>query len=192
MAVPDELDERELGLVLAGRRRAFSGELVVGGHLVPEQREAVNRAATLIDLAQGAAPAPRTVEEQVRERARLASFSRRERRAFDGSGHRPGRGPDRQRPRRTGRPGPRSEQAVADAALGIAGGVTVIVLSGLPPRKTRLGRTLADALAAELARRGVTVILLAGSSRAGGSRSHRPARSSGADDAGKSRVEVEP
>ncbi len=46
MAVPDELDDRELGLVLAGRRRAFSGELVVGGHLVPEQREAVNREAT--------------------------------------------------------------------------------------------------------------------------------------------------
>ena len=83
MAVPDELDERELGLVLAGRRRAFSGELVVGGHLVPEQREAVNREATYIDLAHGAAAAPGAVEEQVRARARLASFSRRQRRAFE-------------------------------------------------------------------------------------------------------------
>jgi hypothetical protein len=157
---------------------------------VPEQREAVNRAATHIDLAQGTVPARGSVEEEVRERAHLASFSRRERRAFtaratslieDLTANLPV-GPDGHGA---------LEQPVADAALGIAGGVTVIVLSGLPPQEDPARRTPADAFAAELARRGVTVILLQVESRP-----RQPVSPAGtelrADDAGKSRVEVEP
>jgi RND superfamily putative drug exporter len=188
MAVPDELDERELGLVLAGRRRAFSGELVVGGHLVPEQREAVNREATYIDLAHGAA-APGALEEQVRERARLASFSRRHRRTFEARAT--GLVEDLTtsvpvEPHDEGR----LRQAVADAAMGIAGGVTVIVLSGLPTQDESVGRTWADSLAVELVSRGMTVILLQGEP---GRR--QPVSPAGpelrGDDAGTSKVEVE-
>ena len=106
MAVPDELDERELGLVLAGRRRAFSGELVVGGHLVPEQREAVNREATYIDLAHGAASPPGALEEQVRDAGTSRELLATPSTCVRGQGHRPGRGPDHQRPRRAARRGP--------------------------------------------------------------------------------------
>ena len=61
LAVADD-DERDLAQVLAGRRRPFSGELVVDGLLLPEQREAVNRRTTLVELDRRAAarPASRT------------------------------------------------------------------------------------------------------------------------------------
>ena len=74
--------------------------------------------------------------------------------------------------------------------MGIAGGVTVIVLSGLRRRTSRIGRTWADSLAAELASRGMTVILLQGEPSR-----RQPVSPAGtelrAEDTGKSRVEVE-
>ena len=48
--VPDGVDERALGHVLVGRARHVGGELVVAGRLLPEQREEVNRLATLVEL----------------------------------------------------------------------------------------------------------------------------------------------
>ena len=51
VTVPEGIDERWLAQVLTGRARPVSGELVVGGLLLPEQRERVNRTATVIDLA---------------------------------------------------------------------------------------------------------------------------------------------
>jgi len=149
----------------------------------------VNREATYIDLAHGAAVAPGALQAQVRERARLASLSRRHRRAFEA--------------RATGlvedlvtsvpvepHDEARLRQAVADAAMGIAGGVTVIVLSGLPTQDESVGRTWADSLAVELVSRGMTVILLQGEPSR-----RQPASPAGpelrAEDTGKSKVEVE-
>ena len=48
LTVPEGVSVHDLGHVLVGRQRAHSGELVVEGRLLPEQREAVNRMATLI------------------------------------------------------------------------------------------------------------------------------------------------
>ena len=70
----------DLALVLSGRARPHGGKIVVDGLLLPEQREAVNRVATMVDL--GGTRLRDTVADTVRERARLLSFSPRERRAY--------------------------------------------------------------------------------------------------------------
>src|SRR5207244_1411067 len=54
---------RDLGSVLAGRARPATGHLVVGGLLLPEQREAVNQVATMVDLA--ARPTANDVQSSV-------------------------------------------------------------------------------------------------------------------------------
>src|SRR4051794_33378439 len=71
--------DRALGCVLAGRSRPASGRLLVAGLLLPEQREAVNQVATMVDLA---APPPVDAERLVAARARLVSFSPRQRQAY--------------------------------------------------------------------------------------------------------------
>ena len=79
VAVPDGMDERSLGHVLAGRARHRGGELVVGGRLLPEQREEVNRLATLVELGRDQRDADE-VHRHLHATARVASPLRRTRR----------------------------------------------------------------------------------------------------------------
>ena len=147
-------DGRELGLVLSGRERPFGGRLVVCGLLLPEQREAVNRTATLIDLAAPAAGGG--ADEMVRTRARLLSFSPRERRRYAEHAS------DLVSQLEVAvRPGAALQRAVVEAALALASSAEVAVLVGLgdldPPVRAQ-----AEQLAGELADRGVAVLLVVG------------------------------
>ena len=138
-------DARALGFVLAGRERPFGGHLVVAGLLLPEQREAVNQVATLIDLA---APNPsHDVESAVWSRARLESFSRGERRRYAERAL-------RQITRLQEALGPEDalQGAVVESALAIASNAKVAVLVGLeelsaPGRAERARRRVAPAMA---------------------------------------------
>jgi RND superfamily putative drug exporter len=170
LTVPGGVSMRDLGHVLVGRQRAHSGELVVDGRLLPEQREAVNRIATLISLDQDVPLGP--VEDEVLARAHVAALTRHRRRAFvektlttmheleralsDG----PGGG--------TGDDAAAIRAAILEAASAIAGGAAVIVLT--PPEQLAgvRDRELAESLAAELARRGQTVVLLGEADQTGG------------------------
>ncbi len=147
-------DGRALGLVLAGRERPFGGRLVVNGLLLPEQREAVNRVATLIDLATPATGD--SADQMVLARARLMSFSARERRRYAE------RAADLvgQLEAAVG-PGVALQQPVVQAALALASDAELAVLVGLddldPPQRAR-----AERLASELADRDVAVLLIVG------------------------------
>jgi len=169
LRVPEGGDPHELGHVLAGRRRPFSGELVVDGLLLPEQREAVNRKATFIELGRRDGPAG-PVDEEVRAAAHLATLSMWRRRAFvertfetideltaaataEPTVHAPGEADGNDAS---------VDAAIVEASLAIAGGATVIVMTGTE-HLTGVGeRDRAESLAVELARRGVTVIVLGG------------------------------
>ncbi|MET0998403.1 MAG: MMPL family transporter, partial [Marmoricola sp.] len=151
-------DGRELAQVLSGRERPASGQLVVDGLLLPEQREAVNRAATLIDVAGPGLTGE--VGDVVRERARLTSFWMRQRRDFaahasdlvEQLGAAIGSGT-------AAAPSSSLEAAVVEASLALAGDAQVAVLVGLdalPPAE----RPRAEVLANELADHGVAVLLL--------------------------------
>jgi RND superfamily putative drug exporter len=147
-------DGRELGLVLSGRERPFDGNLVVGGLLLPEQREAVNRTVTLIDLT-----APLTgsgAGEMVRARARLVTFSLRQRRRYAE------RASDLVGQLEVAvRPGVALEGAVVEAALTLASNAEVAVLVGLDDLE-KPQRERAEQLARELSDRGVAVVLVVG------------------------------
>jgi putative drug exporter of the RND superfamily len=153
-------DARALGLVLAGRKRPLGGELVVGGLLLPEQREAVNRTATLVDVA--GPGLDRSVAEELRARSRLVSFSTRQRRAHTDRAARLLGELTGALDRGAGAAGPSAsmEAAVVEASLAVASQVTVVVLVGtdeLPvPERTR-----AEVLAHELADRGLAVVVVA-------------------------------
>jgi RND superfamily putative drug exporter len=168
LTVPDGVDARDLGRVLVGHQRPHSGELVVLGQLLPEQREAVNRDATLIVLDSHAGPPLGSVEDQVRARAHVAALTRRRRRAFveetlatmqaleqavslDTSGD-TRRGSDELVAA--------SDAAIMEAAMAIAGGATVIVLAEAEHRNDVHPSELGESLAAALAARGLTVVLL--------------------------------
>ena len=151
-------DGRALGLVLSGRERPLSGQLVVDGLLLPEQREAVNRAATLIDVA--GPELDGEFSDVVRARARLVSFSARQRRAYAEHAEDlvaqlgADLGPDSDA-------GPTAavQAAVVQASLALASDAQVAVLVGLddlPPSQ----RARVEALSDELAERGVAVLLL--------------------------------
>ena len=167
LTIADADDLRELGHVLVGRKLAFGGELVVEGQLLPEQRESVNRKATLIVLDRRDGPAG-PVEDEVRARAHVALLSRRRRRAFvaktfatmeelsaalsvEPTGHSRGETDDEVAS---------LNAAIAEASLAIAGGATVFVLTSTDHLNGVRAREVADSLASELARRGLTVILL--------------------------------
>jgi RND superfamily putative drug exporter len=143
---------RDLARVLAGRARPASGHLMVGGRLLPEQREDVNRVATMIDLA--ASPPTGSFDATIAARARLVSFSRRHRRRYatqvatlvhdlaralgsTGSLH----------------------PALVEASLAVAGRIEVMVLIGIDELSAD-DRVRATALAGELAGRGVAVLLV--------------------------------
>ncbi|QBR93832.1 MMPL family transporter [Nocardioides euryhalodurans] len=153
--VPSGVDERTLGQVLVGRTPARGGELVVGGRLLPEQREEVNRAATLVEL--GRADPASVTEERIRATARLASSRRSVQRehvdrtlalAAELDAH----------------VGPGGSAvlwpATVQAAQALARQVEVVVLSGRDDLLLADDRRRADRLAAALADRGAGVVLL--------------------------------
>jgi RND superfamily putative drug exporter len=157
LAVPDGEDPGAVGRVLAGRRPAAAGEVVVDGLLLPEQRESVIRRTALLELvtpdrSEG------SVTDRVRDRARLESLSGRRR---DELTERALRLVDEL----AAAAAPRGADgavaaAVVDAALGLSSGVDVFVFSGLD-RQTEPDRRSAGLLAEELARRGATVVVVA-------------------------------
>ena len=159
----DGVSVRDLGHVLVGRQRAHSGELVVDGRLLPEQREAVNRMATLITL-DGRDVSAGQVEDEVLARAHVAALTRGRRRAFvektlatmD----------ELERALHVGRAGGSGDHAgatnaaILEAASAIVGGATVVVLTVAEWQSGVRDGELAESLADELARRGLTVVLL--------------------------------
>jgi RND superfamily putative drug exporter len=150
---PDS-EPREVGQVLAGRRPAWAGEVVVDGLLLPEQRETVVRRTALLEL-DHVDPVRVPTDSRIRARARLMSLTAKHRKAFVGDAsalvEEIGAAVD------TG--DPRVEAAVADAAMALAAGVDVYVMSGLE-QLPEGPRSEAEALATDLARRGRTVIVV--------------------------------
>jgi RND superfamily putative drug exporter len=141
---------RALGSLLAGRANPAGGRLVVGGLLLPEQRESVHQLATMVDLAQ---PARADLERAIHERARLVSFWPRGRRAYAArviglaDELSPVAAADPLRP------------AVVEAALAVADQAEVIVLVGVDELAAE-DRPAAAALADSLARRGLAVVVV--------------------------------
>ncbi len=155
---------RRLAYVLAGRQRPADGELVVCGLLLPEQREAVHRLATVIDLTGPIVPAD--LSETVRARARLVSFSVRQRSRFAsrattlvGELH-AALGPvvDGARQSTVVR------VALVQAGLALAAGTELVVVVGADEVEAR-ERAALDQLATELARRGTAVVLVGDGAR---------------------------
>jgi RND superfamily putative drug exporter len=154
--VPVDVDERTLGHVLVGRTRHLGGELVVAGRLLPEQREEVNRVATLVELGRDQRDED-AVRRHLSATARVASPRRHTRREHVdrtlalvtelddalGSTSSPALGP-----------------AVVEAAQALAQGVEVVVLTGLDDLLLTDDRDRAERLAAALADRGPAVVLL--------------------------------
>ena len=141
---------RELGSLLAGRSRPAGGRLVVGGLLLPEQREAVNRLATMVDLA---APPPADPDATVTARTRLTSFSPRGRRAYAAQV----RALVEELTAVLGRDVLPS--AVIESALAVAARAEVVVLVGLDDL-TPDEQHAADVLAGAVARHGLAVLVV--------------------------------
>ncbi len=154
VTLPHDVDARDAGQVLAGRRRAFAGEVVVDGLLLPEQAETVVRRTALLELDHvDAVRMP--ADNRIRARARLTSVTASHRQAFVASAT----GLVDELAATVGTDDPRVEAAVVDAAMALAAGVDVYVLSGVQhlPDGPRLE---SEALATDLARRGQTVIVV--------------------------------
>jgi len=149
-------DPVALGRVLAVRRPAAAGELAVDGLLVPEQRELVVRRTMLLELA-GPDRGEGSLGDRVRDRVRLHSLV--------------GRGREELATRAlatvdqlAAAVAPHGAEgtlaaAVVDAALSLAHGVDVFVLTGHEGLDDE-DRRSADLLADELAARGTTVIVV--------------------------------
>ncbi len=161
VAVPAEVDPVELALVLVGRQHAYDGELVVGGLLLPEQRELVHTTAAYVEVGRGGDERP--VAEQVEVRARLTTGSGRRRSDFEDRALAWAADLQAAAGSVGGRPGPvgraATRAAVVEAAMAVAGGVGLLVLIEEGPESNVPAGT-AEALAVALAREGVTVVLL--------------------------------
>lgn len=164
LGVVDPDERRALGLALTGRGKPVSGELVVGGCLLPEQRGSVQRISAVIDVVLDA-PVADDLGGSIARRARLVAASSQQRRQFavragdlvealamSGSGGAPPR-------------------HVVDAALAVASGARVLVL--MAPDDVRasvdgFGDASAHVewLSTALGHRGVTVVVLASRARA--------------------------
>jgi RND superfamily putative drug exporter len=139
-------DPVALGRVLTGHQRAFAGELVVDGLLLPEQREVVGERASLVVVGgehdEDLDPVPDRAA--LVPRRRRQQFLRRTRELVDDLG------------RTTD--SPRVRRAVVEVALALTSGADLAVLVGAdlaPADQARL-----DELAAELGGRGLTVVAL--------------------------------
>jgi RND superfamily putative drug exporter len=157
----DDATAWALATRLTGRAPS-GGELLVAGFLLPEQREQVLRATTLI-LPQTPIDDGRTVADAIRARARLLTPGRRTRAAFRAEVARlqwriDAPLLDDTRPMADLRPG---EAARLEALLAAAGGCTVAVLLAAP--HAGVGATVEELawLASQLAPLGITAILIA-------------------------------
>ncbi len=161
VAVPDADDARALARVLSARRTPSSGELVVDGLLVPEQREAVVRRTALLELT-SPDRSEGSVEDRVHDRVRLEAMSGRKRRALTEQAL----GLVQELAAVATPQGAEGSvaSAVVEAALGLGNGADVFVLSGLEDQP-EADRRAAERLAEELARRGATVLVVASPSR---------------------------
>jgi RND superfamily putative drug exporter len=162
LAVPEDVDPGELALVMVGRQQPRSGELVVGGLLLPEQRGAVQAAAAYVEVGRPGDD-ELSVAEQVAQRARLTVSSRRRRRAFVATATALVEDLQRASAGVGGGPGPvgraATRAAVLEAALAVAGGARLLVLVEEGPESNVPAGT-ARALARALERGGTTVVLL--------------------------------
>ena len=143
--VPGTAARRDLGLVLVGRQAPDEGELVVADCLLPEQRGSVTRTATLVELGRHDG---RPVADRLDERARVAHWTGRRRRAFV----------SRAEAVLGDVAGPQT--GLVDAALAVAGGAKVVVLLDPGPTGPATDQE-ADAVVAVLLREGLTVVVLA-------------------------------
>ena len=128
VSVPDADDARALARVLSARRTPSSGELVVDGLLVPEQREAVVRRTALLELT-SPDRSEGSVEDRVHDRVRLEAMSGRRRRALTEQAL----GLVQELAAVATPQGAEGSvaSAVVEAALGLGNGADVFVLSGL-------------------------------------------------------------
>lgn len=153
---PGEAVDR-VGQALVGRGPAVGGQVVVNGLLLREQRQAVQRAATVVEVDGTAAP-PGDLRSHVTARARVTSFSPRRRRAFVRDSLEL---IDALRHAANGHDGAEAvSAAVVESALAVEGGAEVVVLSGCDRLRDPLERLRVGALARELAKRKVTVVVL--------------------------------
>jgi RND superfamily putative drug exporter len=162
--VPAGEDPEAVGHVLVGRAPAHGGELVVGGLLLPEQRQSVQRTAALIDLDHPADDRD-GVRERIAARARVMSYSRRRREEFvaDAMGLVDALN-EAIAAANGGSTNGSVPAAVVEAALARGGGADVLVLGGAErladPHDRLRAEALAEDLADALARRDATVIVL--------------------------------
>jgi putative drug exporter of the RND superfamily len=159
--VADPLQRRDLGLVLVGRQAPESGELVLAGFMVPEQRGSVTRTATMIEVR--GAPGTTDVRHHIAERAELVSWSPKRRRDFasraeavldelTGAGA-AGPGPD----------GTGVRPWLADVGMAVASGTRLVVLLAPPAREVPASYDVQaeiETAAGLLMHHGVTVVLL--------------------------------
>jgi RND superfamily putative drug exporter len=147
-------DPEALALVLTGHARAYGGELVVDGLLLPEQRGVVGTRSCLVRVGDDA-PAARA--DAVEERAAVVALSPRERHRFV---RRAGEAHEELAAVVGAQGGAHADRVpLVEVALALAAGADVFVLVGVD----RLGqpeRIRVDALAAELARRDLTVVAI--------------------------------
>jgi RND superfamily putative drug exporter len=160
--VPPGLDPADLGRVLVGRQRPRSGDLVVGGLLLPEQREQVQRRTVLLEVGPVPTDDP-PPDALVRRAARLAAWSRGGRAAFAERAAVLRDGIDAAA-RAVGDPaGPRGRAAVSSAvtraAVAAAGGAVLVVVVGEGPESSVPPGT-ARAIARALADHGITSVVL--------------------------------
>jgi RND superfamily putative drug exporter len=155
VVAPKGADERTLANVLAGRTRPSGGELVVDGLLLPEQREQVNRVASVVDLTGSSTEAE--LEQRIRATARLSSGSRRARREqLDRTVALVG-----ELERAIGPGSPHTmRSALVDAAQAVASGVRTVVITGLDALLLAQDRHRTERLADALAGHGLAVVLL--------------------------------
>ncbi|GAA2126117.1 MMPL family transporter [Nocardioides bigeumensis] len=155
VVAPKGADERTLANVLAGRTRPSGGELVVDGLLLPEQREQVNRVASVVDLTGSSTEAE--LEQRIRATARLSSGSRRARREqLDRTVALVG-----ELKRAIGSGSPHTmRSALVDAAQAVASGVRTVVITGLDALLLAQDRHRTERLADALAGHGLAVVLL--------------------------------
>ncbi|MGH3414106.1 MAG: MMPL family transporter [Marmoricola sp.] len=148
LEVADPAERRALGQVLVGRCRPASGEVIVAGYLLPEQRALVHRTSTLLGTGPDGAAGDHL--RAVDERARLVASSRRGRTAFSAQAL------QALSALTADGPGAPCPHAIAvEAALALAGGARVVVVTD-PEDETngveRIGRVLGG--------QGVAVVVL--------------------------------
>jgi RND superfamily putative drug exporter len=139
-------DPTTMGRVLTGHQRAFAGELVVDGLLLPEQRELVGERAALVVVDPAAGGSPDLVAD------RAALVPRRHRPEFVRRTH------ELVDELSAGSDSPGVQRAVVEVALALASGADLVVLAGddlAAPEQARL-----EELASELGRNGLTVVAI--------------------------------